>query len=62
MGRPKTIEPASTRKSVTLPDTLWAELRDYRFNQRVVSDAETLRRIVRAGLDTEAARAAKGAK
>ena len=39
-----------TRKSVAMPDALWNEIADFRFSERVVSEAEALRRIVMLGL------------
>jgi metal-responsive CopG/Arc/MetJ family transcriptional regulator len=42
---------SSTRKSVTLPDSLWQELADFRFANRISSEAEAIRRIIRDGLD-----------
>jgi metal-responsive CopG/Arc/MetJ family transcriptional regulator len=61
MGRPPYPEQAS-RKSVTLPDSLWDEIADYRHNQRISSEAEALRRIIRAGLDAEALLPKKAAR
>lgn len=42
-----------TRKSVTLPDSLWAEIDEVRRSApgRVPSEAEALRQVIRAGLD-----------
>lgn len=49
----RTPEPA-TRKSVTLPNSMWAEVAEFRFSERIGSEAEALRRLVQAGLRAEA--------
>ena len=43
-------EPTS-RKSLTLPDRLWNAVRDYRFDQRIETEAEAFRRLLQLGLD-----------
>ncbi len=43
-----------TRKSVTLPDSLWAEVAEFRFSERIGSEAEAVRRLIQAGLRAEA--------
>lgn len=56
----RTPEPV-TRKSVTLPNSMWAEVAEFRFSERIGSEAEALRRLVQAGLRAEAqARERKG--
>ena len=49
-----TIAKPATRKSVTLPDSMWAEVAEFRFSERIGSEAEALRRLVQAGLRAEA--------
>ena len=49
----RTPEPV-TRKSVTLPNNMWAEVAEFRFSERIGSEAEALRRLVLAGLRAEA--------
>ena len=44
----------ATRKSVTLPNSMWAEVAEFRFSERIGSEAEALRRLVQAGLRAEA--------
>ena len=39
-----------TRKSVTLPNKLWAALSEYRFTNRIGSEAAALRRLLEAAL------------
>lgn len=39
------------RKSVSLPSSLWALIDDYRFQNRIRSDADTIRRLIEIGLD-----------
>jgi hypothetical protein len=41
---------SSSRKSVTLPDRLWAEIAEYRFSDRIGSEGEAVRRLIQAGL------------
>ena len=48
----KASEP-TTRKSVTLPDRLWAEISEFRHRNRIASEAEAVRRLLQAGLDAE---------
>jgi hypothetical protein len=61
MGKPPPPEPVA-RKSVSLPLPLWERLSEYRHENRIGSEAEAIRRIVLAGLDAEAKRAARRAK
>jgi hypothetical protein len=49
---PKSPEPIS-RKSITLPDRLWAAVQDYRFSRRLGTEAEAVRQLLRAGLAAE---------
>jgi hypothetical protein len=39
------------RKSVSLPSSLWALIDDYRFQKRIRSDADTIRRLIELGLE-----------
>jgi hypothetical protein len=43
-------EPPS-RKSITLPQRMWEDISAYRFDNRITSEAEAVRRVVQAGLD-----------
>jgi Arc/MetJ-type ribon-helix-helix transcriptional regulator len=58
MSKPEPPEPV-TRKSVTLPDSMWREIADYRFSERIGSEAEAVRRLLVAALKTEKRKAAK---
>ncbi len=58
MTKPAPPEP-STRKSVTLPDSMWQEIADYRFAERIGSEAEAVRRLILVGLRAEKRKAAK---
>ncbi len=40
-----------TRKTITLPDDLWEGIVDCQHALRLISQAEAIRMIVRAGLD-----------
>jgi hypothetical protein len=51
-GRLMAERPETTsRKTITLPDQLWDQVDEYRHNQRISSEAEAFRRLVRLGLD-----------
>lgn len=52
MGRPSSPE-AMTRRQISLPDAVWARVVDYRFAERIPSEAEAVRRLIQAGLDAE---------
>ncbi len=43
-------EPAA-RKSVTLPDSMWKAISEYRFDNRIPAEAEAIRQILQRGLD-----------
>ena len=45
-------EPA-TRKTMALPDSMWAEINAYRRVERITTEVEAVRRLVLAGLRTE---------
>src|SRR5260221_14611410 len=47
MARPKT---GDTRKMVTLPTELAQAIEDYRFTNRLKTEAEAIRRLIEAGL------------
>lgn len=38
------------RKSVSLPADLWKKVEDYRFNNRVPTESEAIRRLIELGL------------
>jgi Arc/MetJ-type ribon-helix-helix transcriptional regulator len=58
MGRPPPIEPVA-RKSVSLPVSVWERISEYRYENHFGSESEAIRRILLAGLDAEAKRAAR---
>ena len=47
---PTVSEPAS-RKSVTLPESMWAAIGEYRFYNRIPTEAEAIRQLIQRGLD-----------
>jgi hypothetical protein len=47
---PTISEPAS-RKSVTLPESMWAAIGEYRFYNRIPTEAEAIRQLIQRGLD-----------
>ncbi len=49
----------STRKSVTLPDSMWEEIAEYRFAERIATEAEAVRRLLQEALDRAAKRATR---
>jgi len=53
MAEKKSGPEPNTRKSVTLPDSLWEAVREYRFAARIASEAEAVRRLLLAGLRAE---------
>lgn len=44
------------RKTVTLPESMWVEVANYRRAEQIGSEMETLRRLIRAALRAEARR------
>lgn len=42
-----------TRKAITLPDPMWVRVANFRFEKRITTEAEALRRLVQSGLDAE---------
>ncbi len=49
MARPKTLDDA-TRKMVSLPRPLAEAVEHYRFNSRIKTESEAIRRLIEAGL------------
>jgi hypothetical protein len=49
---PKSPDPL-IRKSITLPERLWAAVADFRFSHRLGSEAEAVRQLLKAGLVSE---------
>lgn len=49
MARPKTLDDAK-RKMVSLPAPLAQAIEDYRFSNRLKTEAEAIRRLIEAGL------------
>jgi hypothetical protein len=47
---PPIPEPAA-RKSVTLPDSMWKAIGEYRFYNRIPAEAEAIRQLIQRGLD-----------
>jgi hypothetical protein len=47
---PQILEPTA-RKSVTLPDSMWNAIREYRFYNRISTEAEAIRQLIQRGLD-----------
>jgi hypothetical protein len=45
MPKPAPPEP-NTRKSIVLPNSMWAEIADFRFAERIGSEAEAVRRLL----------------
>ncbi|MFT8945958.1 MAG: hypothetical protein ABF876_05175 [Acetobacter aceti] len=40
------------RKTVALPSSLWQQVEDYQFANRIKKDAEAIRRLVQLGLES----------
>lgn len=55
MSKPPPLEPLA-RKSISLPESLWKEVEDFRFAERIGSEAEALRRLIQSGLRAETKR------
>lgn len=45
-----TVTSAAVTKSITLPTELWAEIIDCQHAERLISQAETIRRVVTEGI------------
>lgn len=52
MARPRVLDDA-TRKMVSLPADLAKAIEDYRFNSRLKTEAEAIRRLIAAGLKAQ---------
>ena len=50
---------ATSRKIITAPDRLWAAVDEYRFRERIRTEAEAIRRLLQLGLDAAAGRSAQ---
>ena len=48
------------RKTVSLPSSLWRQIEDFQFENRVKRDAEAIRRLIELGLENAKKRKAKG--
>jgi hypothetical protein len=61
MGRPPNAE-KTARKVIALPDALWDQVNEFRFAERIPTEAAALRRLIQSGLDAErqGRRGAKG--
>jgi hypothetical protein len=47
-----TIPEPTSRKSVTLPDTLWETIGQYRYYRQIPTEAEAIRQLIQAGLNS----------
>lgn len=45
---------SSTRKSITLPDTMWSDISSFRSQERIATEAEAIRRLLQAALRIQA--------
>jgi hypothetical protein len=52
MARPKILDDAK-RKMVSVPGALAEAIENYRFNNRLKTEAEAIRRLIEAGLQAE---------
>jgi metal-responsive CopG/Arc/MetJ family transcriptional regulator len=52
MSRPPPLEPLA-RKTISIPESLWEEISEYRHNERIGSEAEAIRRLLQSGLRAE---------
>jgi metal-responsive CopG/Arc/MetJ family transcriptional regulator len=59
MARPKTM---ASRKLVSLPPDLTEAVENYRFENRIRSESEAIRRLIERGLETAKAPPARPAK
>jgi hypothetical protein len=53
------VPETNTRKTVSLPDSLWQEIAEFRFSKRFGTEAEAVRRLLIVGLETENSKAKK---
>ncbi len=44
------IPTSPSRKSVSLPAALWKQIEDYRFEERIQTESEAIRRLIELGL------------
>jgi len=49
----------SSRKSIALPASMWQEIADYRFRERIATEAEAIRRLLQDALAQAARKAAR---
>ena len=42
-----------TRKTVSIPVSMWEEISDYRFANRITKEAEAIRRLLEVALEIE---------
>lgn len=61
MAKPPPPEPMA-RKSVTLPESMWREIAEFRTSEQMGSEAEAIRQLVRSGLRQHARRKPRAAK
>jgi hypothetical protein len=45
------VSESASRKTVTLPDTMWAAISEFRFYNRIPTEAEAIRQLMQRGLD-----------
>lgn len=48
-----------TRKTVALSDEMWREIAEFRFAERIGTEAEAIRRLLQSGMRAEAKKAKK---
>jgi hypothetical protein len=53
MGRPP-LPIKLTRKAISLPSEVWDEIAEFRFTERIPSEAEALRRLIEIALKARA--------
>lgn len=49
-----TVSPDKVRKIVTFDRAMWSKVEDYRFENRIQTEAEAIRRLVEIALKVEA--------
>jgi hypothetical protein len=62
MGRPPNAE-KTARKVIALPDVMWDRVSEFRFAERIPTEAAAIRRLIQDGLDAQQSgrrRTAKG--
>ena len=57
MAREKEMD---TRKIVSLPAHLAKAIEDFRFGERISTEAEAIRRLIEAGLEAQKSKGSKG--